>query len=69
MVDGQAPSYDYEKFNDFCGRVLGCGHSCLGVAGEQDCLPCINNGCLNGKANQVALEPQDVQPQDLVFEP
>ena len=52
--------YDLTKFNNFCTKAKDCGHGCLGVSGEQACLPCIKQECL---ANLVA---EEIQPQDMI---
>jgi len=53
MISEEIPETRYEeeskndenKFN-ICGKALECGHSCRGVAGEFQCLPCLNLTCI-----------------------
>ena len=30
----------------FCGKEKECGHTCKGVAGESECLPCLHTDCI-----------------------
>ena len=30
----------------FCNKEKECGHQCKGVAGESECLPCLNLNCI-----------------------
>ena len=46
---------------EFCGKLNACGHTCLGVRGETECIPCMDPGC---------KEPAEViQPQDMIDMP
>ena len=29
-----------------CKKCLPCGHICKGIAGESECLPCLNEECI-----------------------
>ena len=29
-----------------CDKILECGHACCGFAGEEKCLPCLNEECV-----------------------
>ena len=35
-----------------CNQTLQCGHQCKGVAGESNCLPCINFDCIEAAQEQ-----------------
>jgi hypothetical protein len=38
-----------------CGKVLPCGHFCLGIRKEENCLPCLDPECVQktNASNQV----------------
>lgn len=38
-----------------------CGHSCKGVEGESECLPCMDPDC---DSNNLAIQPQDMIDMD-----
>lgn len=35
-----------QNATDRCSKEKSCGHRCLGVANEQECLPCLDEACL-----------------------
>ena len=41
----QAAAEEENPFQ-FCNLTLPCGHQCKGVAGESECLPCLNADCI-----------------------
>ena len=45
---------DDENPFTFCNKEKECGHLCKGVKGESECLPCLNEDCI-----QVALDKYD----------
>lgn len=34
-----------EELKGACAKILDCGHSCRGIAGEKQCMPCLAEGC------------------------
>ena len=49
-----------------CGKAMECGHSCRGVSGESDCLPCLNIECIeSANAIDKALVSQNAAETEL----
>ena len=46
MVQVAAAAEEPENPFEFCGKQLKCGHACKGVHGEGECLPCLEQGCI-----------------------
>eukprot|EP00911_Craspedida_sp_UC1_P001688 UC1_evm1s1281 len=42
-----------------CTRILPCGHACLGVAGEETCLPCLYGCAAEDNAAPKLLQRHD----------
>lgn len=39
-----------------CDKILKCGHPCGGSVGEKECMPCLEEECINKL-------PQNMQPK------
>ena len=51
---------------EMCGMDKECGHACLGVLGESNCLPCLNSQCIEESiASQEAVVPSSALETEL----
>eukprot|EP00741_Cyanophora_paradoxa_P009300 tig00000144_g9008.t1 len=56
-----------EKQKQSCTAVLRCGHPCLGIAGEEEHLACLESGC--GAARGISTGPAGANAADVAFPP
>ena len=42
----QIPQQQFETEFEPCQMEFTCGHTCCGVQGESECLPCLNEECI-----------------------
>ena len=42
-----------------CRNEKECGHKCMGVFGESECLPCLNSDCIQA-ALEAAREAEEI---------
>ena len=59
----QAAVEDFGNPFQFCDKYLECGHTCKGVKGESECLPCLKGECI-----QAEIDAYDrfIQQPDLI---
>jgi len=48
-----------QRSDDVCDKTLPCGHLCNGVRGEEDCLPCLLQGCA-GTSDKLKQDADDM---------